>query len=729
MEPRDLHWFDGKVLEEKLGDVVDRLQILITKSDQNSDAFAKIKTLKEKAHEVRSLGLTVTEGVLSKYDAACNSFSAKVPEEMSALWYRAVANIKSLVSSLTLAFTLGPKLKQVILLLDEVSMNSAELDIVADGLRKAYAEFWQHWFIDVNKLYQVPNARALFEKRHDLELYLDQLMQLPKQVSSGLVYAKESESPLILNGTKKFVERLAEIRLHEIKEDVFTLTDDFFGALNDFGNLGEEVKEIPVTVPSHGSLGRGAFGKVVVVEYEGQLAAKKLVNSDANGLCRYVLELTAWKAVSRENPSPFILKLVGSGIDPETQKFVFLSEIAKCTLESMLEDQVQKEPEYVKSVATDIARGLQHMHDLEYLHLDVKADNVFMFTDELSPSGYRAKLGDFGISRKAPVESAGGCLLYMPVEARLYGHFDYSNDIYAFGLVLYQLLEPKSFERCTIAGNEAFLNPVPFSWHTSSRARAVVRKCLGPYTRRPSAKTLVKKIPKLRLRKYMSSVIPAVPKLFKRDGEYSSEGSSSFFPPSSAGRFSRSQFPSVQGPFKFGQSTDLVPPEVPVKRASRWSRGIRAKQKLSERSKNGEESNVLSLVEGEASKTTPPPVNTRLDATGKLDDAEVNIEASERAVEQAIDEWDGFKNDEEGEEEEEDGEKAPDTNGHEQGTVKNIIYGTIETIGNIVTAFKYENIVKAFKKVFGESMMSASPGQSPENHATVAVVPAQAPSA
>ena len=624
MEQRDLHWFDGEVLEEKLGNVVDRLKIIVTETDENSAAFSKLKTLKEKAQQVRSFGFQVTEGVLKRYDEACGSFSAGIPKEMSSLWYRVIANIKSLVSSLTLAraYNMESRLKDVILLLDEVSTEFAELDIVADGLRKAYAEFWQHWFTDVYKSKQVPNARELFEKRHDLKLYLKLLIGFPERVYVVMRFAAASESPLILNGTKKFVERLAEIRLDEIKKEVFTLTNEFFLALIAFDKLGEEVKEIPLTAWSHGSLGRGSFGEAVVVEYEGQLAAKKLVSSDANGLCLYVLELIAWRAVSRENPSPYILKLVGSGIDPYTQKFAFLSEIAKCTLASMPADQVQNELEFVKTVSTDIARGLEHMHSLEYLHLDLKPDNVMIFADELSPSGYRAKLGDFGLSRKVTGPFARGCRLYVPVEARLYDHFDYSNDIYAFGLVLYQLLEPKSFEHCTIEGNEAFLAPVPFSWHTSSRARAIVRKCLGSYTQRPTAKTLVKTIPKLRLRKYMSSVVPTVPKLFKRDGEYSSQDSSSFFPPSSAGRFSRSQFPSVQGPFKFGQSTDLVPPEVPLKPASRWSRGIKGKQP-----------NVIPVVGGEVSKTTSPPVNTRKDTSGKLGNAKVDVKASKRVVE------------------------------------------------------------------------------------------------
>ena len=781
MEHRDLHWFDGKVLEEKLGDVVDRLQILVTKSDQNSDALVKLKALKMKAGDDRSFGLLVKDGVLKKYDKAYKAYSAGIPEEMSDLWYRVIANFRSLISSLSLAYSLGPRLKQVILLLDEVRAISTELDIVADGLRKAYAEFWQHWFTDVYKSYQVANAWELFQKRHNLKRYVMVLLVLPAQLSEVMNFATESKSPLIITGTKKFAERLAEIKLHELQEDVFRLTSDFFLCLSAFKGLNEEIKEIPLTVPSHGSLGSGAFGKVVVAEYKGQLVAKKLVKSNANGLCNFVIELATWKEVSTKNPSPHILKLVGSGIDPETQKFVFLSEIAKCTLESMLEDQVQKEPEFIKSVATDIARGLEHMHSLDYLHLDIKSDNVLMFTDELSPVGYRAKLGDFGISRKAPVDFAGGCLLYMPVEARLYGHFDFSNDIYAFGLVLYQLLEPKSFERCAQQGSAAFLTPVPFSWHTSARARAIVRKCIGPYTQRPTAKTLVKKIPKLWLKKYMSSVVPTMPKLFKRDGEDSPQGG--FFPKVGPERFFRREFLSVEGPFKFGESTTLFPPEIQVKPgesttvippeiqgkpgesttvippeiqvkpasrwsrgtksqrkhlrigrrseieeqssvippetqakpASRWSRGIKAKHKLLGRRrqfKNREQALVMPFVEPEIPMTTWPHANTGLDATAKFGDDTVDIEASKRVVEERKKSWVEYGEEDKGEEEEGRGQVLNEP-AHKKGTLQ----------------IMYDSFINAFKNIFGESMISASPGQSPEKHATVAAVPNLAPPA
>ncbi|KAI3510306.1 hypothetical protein L1887_17192 [Cichorium endivia] len=97
-------------------------------------------------------------------------------------------------------------------------------------------------------------------------------------------------------------------------------------------------------------------------------------------------------------------------------------------------------------IALDSARGLEHIHQNTvpvYIHRDIKSANI------LIDQNYRAKVADFGLARFPQVGSSSslsrlvGTFGYMPQEYIRYGEVSPKVDVYAFGVVLFELISAK----------------------------------------------------------------------------------------------------------------------------------------------------------------------------------------------------------------------------------------------------------------------------------------------
>jgi serine/threonine protein kinase len=99
-------------------------------------------------------------------------------------------------------------------------------------------------------------------------------------------------------------------------------------------------------------------------------------------------------------------------------------------------------------VAMQILEGLDHAHQRGVVHRDLKPENVFMTVDHRGKS--LVKLVDFGIAKlldadasAAPLTREGmifGTPRYMSPEQATGGKLDARTDLYAVGLLLYQML-------------------------------------------------------------------------------------------------------------------------------------------------------------------------------------------------------------------------------------------------------------------------------------------------
>lgn len=98
--------------------------------------------------------------------------------------------------------------------------------------------------------------------------------------------------------------------------------------------------------------------------------------------------------------------------------------------------------------AKEIAAGLQYLHALDIIHGDLSAYNVMLSSASpdavLGNRGFVAKIADFGLSRRLDMKSSittktYGTITHMPPEVLGDGAVSKAADVYAFGVLLWQM--------------------------------------------------------------------------------------------------------------------------------------------------------------------------------------------------------------------------------------------------------------------------------------------------
>ncbi|KAG2443534.1 hypothetical protein HXX76_001886 [Chlamydomonas incerta] len=167
--------------------------------------------------------------------------------------------------------------------------------------------------------------------------------------------------------------------------------------------------------------------------------------------------------------------------------------------------------EFVYMCLLEIALALRHLHTAKIAHCDLKPGNVLLRSSPRDPRSFVCKLGDFGYAailkdgllpgRPAVLpDEACGTLQYMAPELFVAGRpVDASIDIYAFGLLMWELITGKTPYSDNEYGSRALMKAVyhgkrpTFPENTLPAYKNLGMCCWsGDPTLRPSASVLVK---------------------------------------------------------------------------------------------------------------------------------------------------------------------------------------------------------------------------------------------
>ncbi|KAI4331038.1 hypothetical protein MLD38_029267 [Melastoma candidum] len=187
-------------------------------------------------------------------------------------------------------------------------------------------------------------------------------------------------------------------------------------------------------------IGEGGFGAVFYAELRGEKAAIKKMDMQATK--EFLAELKVLTHVHHLN----LVRLIGYCV--EGSLFLVYEYIENGNLSQHLRGSGRDPLSWSSRVqiALDSARGLEYIHEHTvpvYIHRDIKSANI------LIDKNFHAKVADFGLTKLTEVGSASlptrlvGTFGYMPPEYAQYGDVSPKVDVYAFGVVLYELISAK----------------------------------------------------------------------------------------------------------------------------------------------------------------------------------------------------------------------------------------------------------------------------------------------
>ncbi|WP_256789161.1 serine/threonine-protein kinase [Frankia sp. AvcI1] len=182
-------------------------------------------------------------------------------------------------------------------------------------------------------------------------------------------------------------------------------------------------------------LGSGAFGLVLAGKHRrlGRPVAIKVMQ--AEGPEGRSLDFAAEARVLAGFDHPHVVKAYDY-VEAEGLCLVVMELLAGGTLSRR---RAGMTPQAGCAVGLAVAAALEHAHSFGVLHRDIKGDNILFTADGI------AKVADFGIAKLlegsgATASSRSGTPMYMAPEQIDGGRLGPATDLYALGVVMYQLL-------------------------------------------------------------------------------------------------------------------------------------------------------------------------------------------------------------------------------------------------------------------------------------------------
>lgn len=137
----------------------------------------------------------------------------------------------------------------------------------------------------------------------------------------------------------------------------------------------------------------------------------------------------------------------GSGSGSREVLIVSMELLVGKTVSDRIREKGRLTPEEALPIILQMAAGLGAAHEAGIIHRDFKSNNVILVPAERSPDGLRAVITDFGLAKTAGTSKhltgtfdVVGTPAYMAPEQLQNGAITPATDIYALGVVIYEML-------------------------------------------------------------------------------------------------------------------------------------------------------------------------------------------------------------------------------------------------------------------------------------------------
>jgi eukaryotic-like serine/threonine-protein kinase len=201
-------------------------------------------------------------------------------------------------------------------------------------------------------------------------------------------------------------------------------------------------------------LGEGGMGSVYLAEHPhiGKKVALKVLHaefaSNTDVVTRFFNEAKAVNDIGHPNIVDVIDYGVLTGASGEGVVYFIMEFLPGATLSQLLQREAPLSPERALSIALQVGDALSASHKSNIVHRDLKPDNIILI--QRGREHDFVKLLDFGIakltgdqpgSRRTRTGLVMGTPAYMsPEQCEGRGNVDHRADIYALGIVLYEMI-------------------------------------------------------------------------------------------------------------------------------------------------------------------------------------------------------------------------------------------------------------------------------------------------